>query len=90
MHVSLTRCKMLGGIGLQWMCPYSNNNSLAESLGAKARCTSIIFGDVDEELVKHETSELPELVLVSCILSTLSCEYFKLKGFWGKCGCSIY
>src|SRR5436190_14306075 len=42
----------------------------------------LIFREVNEELVKHEANELPELVLMSRIMSTLPREYFEFKSVW--------
>lgn len=42
----------------------------------------LIFREVNEELVKHKASELPDLVLMSRIVSTLPSEFFEFKSVW--------
>ncbi|XP_054267058.1 uncharacterized protein LOC128989210 [Macrosteles quadrilineatus] len=40
------------------------------------------FREVNDELKKHKASELPELVLMSRIMSTLPKEFFEFKSVW--------
>jgi len=42
----------------------------------------MIFREVNEELTKHEANELPDLVLMSRIVSTLPKEFFEFKNVW--------
>lgn len=45
-------------------------------------CPELIFQKYNEELVKLEARELPVLILISCIISTLPSEYFEFKSIW--------
>lgn len=42
----------------------------------------MIFREVNEELTKHEANELPDLVLMSRVVSTLPKEFFEFKNVW--------